>query len=98
VSGAPRGDWDCAIKKTLFATEQDRPDVAAARSAWRALQPGLDAKSLVFIDETGTTTSMVRTHGWGVKGKKLLTKTPYGHWMTSTFVAGLCHDGMWPPC
>jgi putative transposase len=51
----------------------------------------------VFIDETGTTTSMVRTRGWGPKGSKLLGKAPHGHWMTSTFVAGLCHDGILAP-
>lgn len=54
-------------------------------------------KSLVFVDETGTTTNMVRTHGWGSKGQKLLAQAPHGHWMTSTFVAGLRHDGIVAP-
>lgn len=71
-------------KRTLYATEQDRPDVAIAREVWRAAQVGLDFNSLVFIDETGTTTSMTRLRGWGRKGKPLLGKTPHGHWMTST--------------
>jgi transposase len=39
-------------KKTLHATEQQRPDVQAARLAWREMQKGLDPKRLVFIDET----------------------------------------------
>lgn len=51
----------------------------------------------MFVDETGTTTSMVRTHGWGRKGKKLLGQAPHGHWMTQTFVAGLKHDGILAP-
>lgn len=51
----------------------------------------------MFVDETGTTTSMARLRGWGQKGKPLLGKTPHGHWMTSTFVAGLQHDGLLAP-
>jgi len=84
-------------KRTVYASEQDRPDVAIAREIWRAAQAGLDFRSLVFVDETGTTTSMVRSHGWGNKGKPLLGKAPHGHWMTSTFVAGLRHDGILAP-
>ncbi|MEH3100605.1 transposase [Sphingomonas adhaesiva] len=52
---------------------------------------------MVFVDETGTTTSMTRLRGWGRKGKPLLGKAPHGHWMTSTFVAGLRHDGIAAP-
>lgn len=88
----------CGTKKrTIFATEQDRADVALAREIWRAAQQGLDFASLVFVDETGTTTSMTRTYGWGPKGKPVLGKAPHGHWMTSTFVAGLSQDGILAP-
>lgn len=84
-------------KRTIFATEQDRLDVAIARDIWRAAQGGFDFTSLVFVDETGTTTSMTRLRGWGPSGKPLLGKAPHGHWMTSTFVAGLAHDGIRAP-
>jgi len=40
---------------------------------------------------------MARTHGWGRKGQPILGKVPHGHWMTSTFVAGLAHDGVLAP-
>ena len=72
-------------------------DVVIAREVWRAAQAGLDFTSLVFVDETGTTTSMTRLRGWGRKGKSLLGKTPHGHWMTSTFIAGLRHNGIAAP-
>ena len=36
-------------KKTLHAAEQERPDVQAARLAWREMQKGLDPKKLVFM-------------------------------------------------
>jgi putative transposase len=52
---------------------------------------------LVFVDETGTNTAMTRTHGWCRKGEKLLGKTPHGHWMTQTFVAGLSHRDILAP-
>ena len=98
ASGGRCASWGCGIKKgTIFATEQDRPDVAVAREVWRAAQAELDFTSLVFVDETGTTTSMTRLRGWDLKGKPLLGKAPHGHWMTSTFVAGLRHDGIAAP-
>jgi len=40
-----------ASKKIVHASEQERPDVAAARAAWIAAQPELDPARLVFIDE-----------------------------------------------
>jgi transposase len=97
VFGGRFTGWGYALKKTIYAREQDRPDVALARQLWAADQAGLNFQSLVFVDETGTTTSMVRTRGWGQKGKKLLAKAPHGHWMTSTFVAGLRHDAILAP-
>ncbi len=44
-------------KKTAHASEQERADVLARRQDW------LDPTRLVFIDETWTETSMMRTHG-----------------------------------
>jgi hypothetical protein len=43
--------------KTLRA---DRPDVAARRRIWQAARPFVDADKLVFIDETGASTKMIR--------------------------------------
>lgn len=52
---------------------------------------------LVFIDETGTTTKMTRLRGRCVKGCRLNSKAPFGHWGTQTFVAGLKCDGLVAP-
>jgi transposase len=49
-------------KKVLHATEQDRPDVAAARKK-KAEQPALKPSRLVLIDETAVTTKMTRLYG-----------------------------------
>jgi transposase len=79
-------------KKTLFATEQDRPDVARRRQRWKAHQGKVDPARLVFIDETWAKTNMTRLRGWAPCGAKLLAKVPHGHWQTLTFLAALRHD------
>src|SRR5271156_535913 len=86
-----------ASKKTLHASEQDRPDVAEARQSWKAEQTNLDPNRLVFIDETGASTNMVRLRGRCQKGQRLVSKTPWGHWKTTTFTAGLRCDGVVAP-
>jgi hypothetical protein len=50
-------------KKSLFATEQDRPDVARRREQCRQYQGLIDPKRLVFIDETWTKTNMAPLRG-----------------------------------
>ena len=85
-------------KKTLHATEQERPDVQAARLAWREMQKGLDPKKLVFIDETWASTNMTPRYGRCERGKRLIAHAPFGHWKTTTFVAALRHDGITAPC
>lgn len=87
------------LKKTLLASEQDRPDVAAARQTWVARQPRmrLEPHRLVFIDETGTTTKMTRLRGRCPKGQRLRSKAAFGHWKTQTFIAGLRCFGLTAP-
>ena len=86
-----------ASKKTLHAAEQERPDVAEARERWKAGQAGLDPRRLVFIDETGTNTKMVRARGRCRRGQRLVGRQPWGHWKTTTFTAGLRCDGLTAP-
>jgi len=86
-----------AQKKSGRAAEQDRPDVAAARAAWRAAQPGLNPKRLVFLDESGVSTNMARRHGRSPRGRRVAAPVPHGHWKTSTLVAALRHDRVVAP-
>jgi len=87
-----------ASKKSVRAAEQDRPDVAAARTAWADNQPKLDPDRLIFIDETGTSTKMARLCGRAPRGKRLVGKIPHGHWKTTTFVVGLRSTALTAPC
>lgn len=84
-------------KKTAHASEQDRPDVLKRREDWFAGQLDLDPERLVFIDETWTLTNMARRYGRAPKGERLRAGIPYGHWKTTTFVAGLRRNGMVAP-
>jgi DDE superfamily endonuclease len=87
-----------ASKKTVFATEQDRPDIARRRAWWRRHQAKIDAARLVFIDETWAKTNMARTHGWWRRGAPLRAQVPHGHWRTMTVLAALRQDGITAPC
>ena len=85
------------IKKTTRAAEQDRADVAAKRRRWRNWQSWLKPERLVFIDETGAKTNMARLRGRSLKGQRLHATIPWGHWKTTTFVAGLRTTGLTAP-
>lgn len=61
----------------------------AARAEWRAHQRRLDVTTLVFLDETGASTSMTRPRGRAPKGARCVASAPHGHWKTTTFIAGL---------
>ena len=87
-----------AQKKTLHAAEQDRPDVAAARAAWREDQSRLNSHRLVFIYETRIKTNMARTYGRAPLGHRAIGAVPHGHWQTSIFVAALRCDVVTGPC
>ncbi|MGH7002123.1 MAG: IS630 family transposase [Stellaceae bacterium] len=84
-------------KKTAHASEQERPDVKAAREDWFDSQTGLDPERLIFIDESGLSTKMARRRGWAPKGERCRAAIPHGHWKTITFVGGLTLKGFVAP-
>lgn len=81
----------------MLPSEQDRPDVARRRVRWQKYQKRIDPRRLVFIDETWAKTNMAPLRGWGLRGKRLKAKVPYGHWKTMTFLAALRHDHIEAP-
>jgi transposase len=85
-------------KKTVHASEQDRPDVARRRLRWQTYQERIDPRRLVFIDETWAKTNMAPLCGWCTRGRRLIAKVPHGHWKTSTFVTALRCDRIDAPC
>ncbi len=71
--------------------------MAEHRRLWRTWQRYMDPDRFVFIDETGASTNMVRLYGWAPRGERLVDAAPYGHWRTTTFVAGLRSTGLVAP-
>jgi hypothetical protein len=51
------------FKKTIFALEQARADIARRRQRWYGFQARLDPRRLVFIDETWIKTNMAPLYG-----------------------------------
>src|SRR5271169_7500 len=58
-------------KKTLHAQQQDTPKVQAQRAAFEERIAAVDPMHLVFVDETGATTAMTRTHGRAPIGERV---------------------------
>jgi transposase len=86
-----------AKKKTLIASEQDRPDVAEQRRQWRETQSQISPEQVVFIDETWAKTCMTRTYGRCPIGERLIEKVPSGRWQTTTFLGAMRAEGFIAP-
>ena len=86
-----------SFKKTVVASEHDRPDIARRRAQWMTYQGRIEPERLVFIDETWTKTNMAPLRGWAPRGVRLVAKVPHGHWKTTTFLAALRHDHIAAP-
>ena len=71
--------------------------MARERRHWRVWQRYMDPARFVFLDETGTSTNMVRRYGRCPRGERLVDATPWGHWKITTFVAGLRASGLMAP-
>lgn len=80
-------------KKTLRASEQDRPDIRRARRIWRRQQAGLDPSRLVFLDESGAKTNLTRRCGRARRGERVHASAPCGHWQTTTMISSIRLDG-----
>src|SRR6266446_924607 len=81
-----------SFKKSVAASERDRPDIARRRAQWTKYQGRIEPERLVFIDETWTKTNMAPLRGWAPRGERLIAKVPHGRWKTMTFLAALRCD------
>ena len=68
--------------------------MADRRVRWRDGQADLDARRLIFIDETWARTNMTRLRGRAPRGTRLIGRVPHGHWKTSTLIAALGLPGV----
>jgi hypothetical protein len=82
-----------AQKKTLRASEQDRADIQAERAAFCERVRQIDAKNLVFLDESGITTAMTRRYARAARGARARGSAP-GGWRRLTVLGALSSEGM----
>jgi transposase len=81
----------------LRAAEQGREDVAAARATWRTDPAGVGGVSperLVFLDECGVLTNMVRLWGRSPRGTRAHGAAPCGRWTRLTVLGALGTGGV----
>jgi transposase len=57
----------------------------------------MPATRLVFLDESGVTTDLLRRYGRSPRGERLVDHAPFGHWDTHTILAALRVDGLTAP-
>ena len=81
----------------MHATEHARPDVAEARAAWQQTAPTWDPARLVFLDERGVRTDLVRRDGRGQRGERVVDHAPDSRWHTTTLLAALRVTGLTAP-
>lgn len=68
--------------------------MAAARTAWAEAASGIDPARLIFIDESGFDTRLVRTHARAPRGQRAHGTVPGGHWQRLTLIGALAHHGL----
>ena len=90
--GAPFSAMRSASKRTLRAAEQERAG-ARARRRWMREQGMFDPARLVFLDETATSTNMVRLRGRCPRGERLMDHVPHDHWKTIRCRPAQTRDG-----
>jgi transposase len=83
-------------KKSLHADQRDRPDVQAKRDEFRREVGAIATKRLVFVDETGVTTTMTPAYARAPRGQRVVDSVP-ASWETSTVIAALGLEGVRAP-
>jgi transposase len=67
------------------------------RAAWKVTVAGtLDARSLVFVDEMGTNTSLSPLYGWAKKGERAHCSVPRNRRPNTTLLSSMGIEGMGP--
>lgn len=92
--GDAEGDEAVAKKKSLNASEQSRPDVAAARAVFFDQIKDVPLEDVVVLDESYATTKFTRLRGRAPRGVRLRSSVPHGHWKLLTVIAAMTVCGV----
>ena len=83
-----------AEKKSLHAIERDTEANLKRREEFVARIQSIPPESLIFLDESGVTTSMTRLCARSMGGKRIHGATPGGHWKIMTIPGAMSLHGM----
>jgi transposase len=92
VSGAEVGF--APEKKSLHATERDTEANLRCREQFVAKIRTVAPEGLIFLDESGVTTSMTRLYARSLGGHRIHESTPGGHWKIMTILGAMSLRGM----
>ena len=84
-------------KKTLYASERDRPDVVEGRIVFRQAQEVWNHARLICVDESGVNLAMTRNVAWSPVGERATCDVPGGRWTNYSIIAGLSISGFVAP-
>lgn len=76
-----------AVERDTEANQRRRAEYAAAIAA-------VAPERLIFLDESGVTTSMTRLYGRAAGGARICEGTPGGHWSVLTMLGALSLGGV----
>lgn len=92
VLGAKAGS--AAEKKSLHARERDTEANLKRREEFTAKIRTIAPERLIFLDESGVTTSMTRLYARALSGQRIHEATPGGHWKIMTILGAISLRGM----
>jgi transposase len=83
-----------AQKKSLHAVERDSEANRERRAEFHRRILSTDPQRLIFLDESGVTTSMTRLRARSLGGRRIHEPTPGGHWKIMTVLGAMSARGM----
>ena len=86
--------WGSSEKKSLHASERDTEANRQRREEFVARVRATPPEHLIFLDESGVTTSMTRLYGRRMDGRRIHEATPGGHWKILTILAAMRLGGI----
>jgi len=94
--GVPRREEAGVVfkKKTLRASEQDRPEVVRRRLNFGIARRFADLHRFVCLDESSAKTNMTRLYGRAPIGQRCYFAAPQGHWHTTTLLSAIRCTGV----
>ena len=81
-------------KKSLHAAERNTEANRQRREEFVERVRSTPTEHLIFLDESGVTTSMTRLYGRCADGRRIHESTPGGHWKILTILAAMRLGGI----